>query len=593
MLINTTGIRATGQSATEKSAAMFQACVRLGSSESNSEVASLKSFLRGLNLDFSTMRTDQNFKVWDQMTKLSLVYGLHTFVSFKVNWMEGRPRHPVLEIAVNRDDERRMEDNFMKLGGQLRQARSYAEKVKLYEPNIRNVSAFAARIVRTEQIVRQMMRILRRNAPLFTAATLGRLGEFTNNSISKAQWQGLIPNYTLTPRNHLWLWKNATKIVVLFMDTRLMDLEDSHIQIAWSLVRRLLEFSHGRALTRKADMLGHGQDGVRKFCYRAVNSIMAPAVYRRFFEIFVPGQALSSARQVLLNVRSSLLRKLRTTDWIRAPLKNISIVKAENFGIVLGYPDALSSEAAVEALYVDFPDVGATFLDAYLQSLRVFTERQVRGDGIINFRADAVNAQYDRSRNTITAFAGILLPPVYIPNGPPSLNYAGFGQIAGHEIMHAFDVNGIVTDSTGREHNFQGTSTMKEYERKVLCLRRSYQETEADARARALDYKIDSEGFADFSGMLLTYDAFQRLPLEQRGLNVADVGLTPDQTFFVAHCIKWCNADKDNQRRHSGSLYWHSRSRCLVPLINMPEFAQAFGCKPGDMMNPSKRCDFW
>ncbi|XP_077522682.1 neprilysin-3-like [Amblyomma americanum] len=594
MLLNTTGIRATGQSAADKAAAMFQACVRLGSSPTNSEVASLKSFLRGLDLDFSTMRTDPNFNVWDRMTQLSLVYGLHTFVKFEVTWTNRRPREPILQISINADDEKWMENSYMQLGGDLNTARSYSIRVNIYDPNIQNVSAFAARIVRIEHVVREQIRILRRNARDFVQTSLQQLGKYTNNTVSQAQWQGLIPNYTLTPRNFMWVWKNATAIVVLFMDSSRMHLEDSRILLAWSLVRRLLELSHGRELARKA-RTAHGRrpDAVRQFCYETVSSIMAPAVQRRYFEKFVPGQALSSARQVLLNVRSSLLRKLRTTDWIRAPLKNITIEKAENYGIVVGYPDAISSEAAVEALYADFPDVGAAFFDAYLQSLRVITDRNVRGVGLSNFSSDAANAQYEAHRHTITVFAGLLLPPVYIHNGPPSFNYAGFGQIAGHEMMHAFDVEGITYDLTGHELRFQATSTMMEYERKVLCLRRSYQETESEARARAMDDKIDSEGFADFSGMLLTYDAFQRLPLEQRGLNVADVGLTADQTFFVAHCLKWCNADKANRRRYSGSLYWHGRSRCLVPLINMPEFAQAFACRPGDMMNPARRCDFW
>ncbi|KAK8773518.1 hypothetical protein V5799_011947 [Amblyomma americanum] len=236
MLLNTTGIRATGQSAADKAAAMFQACVRLGSSPTNSE------------------------------------------------------------IGINADDEKWMENSYMQLGGDLNTARSYSIRVNIYDPNIQNVSAFAARIVRIEHVV-------------------------------------------------------------------------------------------------------------------------------------VPGQALSSARQVLLNVRSSLLRKLRTTDWIRAPLKNITIEKAENYGIVVGYPDAISSEAAVEALYADFPDVGAAFFDAYLQSLRVITDRNVRGVGLSNFSSDAANAQYEAHRHTITVFAGLLLPPVYIHNGPPSFNYAGFGQV--------------------------------------------------------------------------------------------------------------------------------------------------------------------
>ncbi|KAK8762448.1 hypothetical protein V5799_026284 [Amblyomma americanum] len=118
-------------------------------------------------------------------------------------------------------------------------------------------------------------------------------------------------------------------------------------------------------------------------------------------------------------------------------------------------------------------------------------------------------------------------------------------------------------------------------------------QAESNSRARTLDQTIDAEGFADYTGILLAHEAFRRLADDRRTRTVPDVGLTADQVFFVAHCIKYCNADKVNRTRELGGAYWHDRSRCIVPLQNMPEFAQAFSCRRGDYMNPDNRCDFW
>ncbi|KAL1472791.1 hypothetical protein MTO96_039102, partial [Rhipicephalus appendiculatus] len=111
----------------------------------------------------------------------------------------------------------------------------------------------------------------------------------------------------------------------------------------------------------------------------------------------------------------------------------------------------------------------------------------------------------------------------------------------------------------------------------------------AEENARQLNDRIDSEGFADYSGILLAYYAYHSLPAAERDARVPDISLSAEQSFFVAHCLKWC----DLVTRREGGRYWAGRSRCIVPLQNMPEFAAAFGCKAGDLMNPPNRCDFW
>ncbi|KAL1477367.1 hypothetical protein MTO96_035787, partial [Rhipicephalus appendiculatus] len=51
----------------------------------------------------------------------------------------------------------------------------------------------------------------------------------------------------------------------------------------------------------------------------------------------------------------------------------------------------------------------------------------------------------------------------------------GAGFVIGHEVMHAFDVYSIQFNDEAQQVHFGNTPTMKEYERKVLCLRQSYE----------------------------------------------------------------------------------------------------------------------
>lgn len=270
---------------------------------------------------------------------------------------------------------------------------------------------------------------------------------------------------------------------------------------------------------------------------------------------------------------------------MKDPLLSGSVKKAETFRFTVGYPDAIFEDSAVETLYSDFPDVGAKFLESYLQSLRALAHLNVRGKPITNFNTIRGNAFYTTGSHTITFYAAIMQPPVFILNGPAALNYGGFGQVAGHEMTHAYDAEGI-------RSGVPKGSSLEEYKKKVLCLRASYLKAESDPRARNLDNMIDSEGVADIGGILLAYDAFRHLPEEQRTATVPGLGLSAEQIFFVAHCMKWCTRHK-GRKRNPKSNYWHSRSRCIVPSLNMPEFSRAFSCKPGDVMNPADRCDFW
>ncbi|KAH6929475.1 hypothetical protein HPB50_000343 [Hyalomma asiaticum] len=216
-------------------------------------------------------------------------------------------------------------------------------------------------------------------------------------------------------------------------------------------------------------------------------------------------------------------------------------------------------------------------------------QRLFRND-TISFTAGEANAFYEPMTNSLTIKAGVIQPPLFFKLGPASLNYAGLGQIIGHEIMHGYDVDAIRLDAFGRLIPIANTSSMLQYQLRVFCLRQTYLQAEAERALVLVDDKLDSEGFADFTGLQLAYAAYKRLEPRERLAVVPGVGLTAEQTFFVAHCLKWCDLIA---RRHPSSRYWPGRSRCIVPLRSMPEFAAAFSCTEGAPMNPHPKCTFW
>lgn len=103
-----------------------------------------------------------------------------------------------------------------------------------------------------------------------------------------------------------------------------------------------------------------------------------------------------------------------------------------------------------------------------------------------------------------------------------------------------------------------------------------------------LDDNVDSENLADLVGTKVAYAAFKALPERFRRVKLVGFNVSSERLFFINHCVRACA-----QHSKPGRRYAPFRSRCIVPLMNMPEFSRAFGCAPGTPMNPREKCTFW
>ncbi|KAL3200163.1 hypothetical protein MRX96_043608 [Rhipicephalus microplus] len=101
---------------------------------------------------------------------------------------------------------------------------------------------------------------------------------------------------------------------------------------------------------------------------------------------------------------------------------------------------------------------------------------------------------------------------------------------------------------------------------------------------QAVDDTVDSENLADFVGVRTAYKAFSSLPHRKRTQTLVGGNSSAERLFFIAHCVKSCA-----EHTILAPMYASYRSRCMVPLMNMPEFSKAFGCVTGDIMNPGRK----
>ena len=93
------------------------------------------------------------------------------------------------------------------------------------------------------------------------------------------------------------------------------------------------------------------------------------------------------------------------------------------------------------------------------------------------------------------------------------------------------------------------------------------------------------ENIADLGGLTIAYAALEKA-LAGKPRTKID-GFTPEQRFFLAWAQVWrTQHDARRQARLRLATDPHSPGLWRVngPLSNMPEFAKAWGCKPGEPM---------
>jgi putative endopeptidase len=104
------------------------------------------------------------------------------------------------------------------------------------------------------------------------------------------------------------------------------------------------------------------------------------------------------------------------------------------------------------------------------------------------------------------------------------------------------------------------------------------------------------ENIADLGGVLIAYGAYRR-SLAGKPEPVSIDGLTGDQRFFLAWAQIWRSNIRPEFNRLLVTVDPHGPPvfRTNGPLSNIPAFAKAFGCKPGDpMVRPdSERVQIW
>jgi putative endopeptidase len=363
---------------------------------------------------------------------------------------------------------------------------------------------------------------------------------------------------------------------------------DQKQYLRWHLVTSLvpaLPKSFGDESFRFAQVLS----GVKKQQPRWKRSLRATdgALGEAFGQLYVDKAftpaAKAKAKEMIENLRKAYAERIMATDWMSAATKKEAITKLNAFAVKIGYPDK----------WKDYSKLNVS-RESYLNNIvaaRYWASREEIGHfGKPIDRSEwgmtppTVNAYYNGTMNEIVFPAGILQPPFYDPKADDAVNYGGIGAVIGHEMTHGFDDEGRQYDAQGNLRDWWTKEDADKFNAKAAMVGKQYDAFSPLDSVHVNGALTMGENLADLGGLTIAYQAYQKTAEAKAGKKID--GFTPNQRFFLGYAQIWRGNIRPEALRQQVQTDPHSpeQFRTNGPLMNMPEFYEAFGCKPGDKM---------
>ncbi len=332
-----------------------------------------------------------------------------------------------------------------------------------------------------------------------------------------------------------------------------------------------------------------------KRCAEQADRLLGEALGKKYVEKYFPPEAKARMQEMVKNLRLAMKETIDGLEWMSPETKKKALEKLSTFNPKIGYPDKWKDYSHVTITRTSYwSDVlaGRKFVtDDNLATIGKPVDR-----GRWGLTPPTSDAYYNPLLNEIVFPAGILQPPAFSLTANDAVNYGAIGVVIGHEISHGFDDQGAQFDASGRLENWWDPEDLKKFQEKTACIVKQFDAYEVEPGIHEQGKLEAGESIGDLAGARIAYRAFQ---IAQRGkppLPTID-GFTPDQQFFIA----WGQFRGDAVRPETARLMAQGdphpigKFRVIGPLSNLPEFAKAFGCKPGSpMVRPeAERCDVW
>ena len=377
-----------------------------------------------------------------------------------------------------------------------------------------------------------------------------------------------------------------------------VSLPDWKIYLRWHVIHASAPGLPERFVEENFDFYDRKLSGTKeilprwKRCVESTDQNLGEALGQVYVDKYFPPAAKARAKEMVNNLIAALRNDIPTLSWMGPDTKKEALAKLEAFNVKIGYTDKWRDYSK---LTIDRSSYAANVR----RSIEFEYARQLDKIGKPVDRTEwgmtppTVNAYYSSSMNEIVFPAGILQPPFYNPNADDAVNYGGIGAVIGHEISHGFDDQGSKFDGKGNLHEWWTPDDRKNFTERGDCVVNQFNSYEVEPGLHQNGKLVLGESIGDLGGLALAYAAYEKSIEGKRPKDIG--GFTPEQRFFLG----WAQVWGTNQRAEAARLQTNTNPHPLArfrgngPLSNMEAFANAFGCKKGDLMVREQACKIW
>jgi predicted metalloendopeptidase len=334
------------------------------------------------------------------------------------------------------------------------------------------------------------------------------------------------------------------------------------------------------------------QPSRRKRCVEYTNDLLGEALGAEYVKRKFQPEAKKRVNELIDNLIAVYRERIEKLDWMSGETKEKAIIKLGAIRRKIGYDENPLGYAGLKTERRDFW--------ANLTRIRQLDSRRGLADigkpfdkNRWRMTPQEASAGYAGLVNDIHFPAGILQPPFFDFAADDTINYGGIGFTIGHEITHGFDNRGSRYDGDGNLKSWWLAEDRQKFDEKASCLINQYSAYEVLPGLKMNGELKLPENIADLGGLSIAYEAFKKAQKENPGKTID--GFTPDQRFFLSYARTFIDKITPEAAKIQTQNAPHALGRFRVNgvLSNMPEFAEAFGCKIGKPMVRENRCRIW
>ena len=317
---------------------------------------------------------------------------------------------------------------------------------------------------------------------------------------------------------------------------------------------------------------------------RFVNSQLRMDVGRLYVEAHFPEADRARAVEMLAYLKRAMAERLRATRWLDPASRAEALAKLDAMALKAGYPRIWPIHERSADLRADDADGN---LEALLQEAWAGQRNRLgkahRQQELWYQSPQTVDASYSVLLNSIELPAAILQPPFFSGTTHPAENFGALGALAGHEMGHGFNDQGLLFDSKGIMRDWMSAGAQAAFEARAQQLVAQYEALEPLPGLKLNGRRTLGENIADLSGVSLALRAYE---LYRADHDDALDAMEARRKLFLSWARVWVYKAPESAIRHIVEHSDHAPAPCRVNGVvrNLDAWYEAFAVAPEDRL---------